>query len=172
MVRKLRLISLIVTLILIFSIFGAAGASADSGHREYQYFVGPAFLENPDVAMAPNGATIALVGEGTLTIHPESVTGGGTFTSDVLGSGTWTATQLLSFHSYGSGILQGTPPEFEGGLALIRVHLSPGVDATLQVDCLLGSPPPSAKEGIRLAVEGGPNFNKEVHGETLFIRTD
>src|SRR5262245_7200705 len=124
--RKLRLNSLIVTLILIFSIFGAAGASADSGHRQYQYLIGTAFLESPDVAMAPNGATIALVGEGTFTIHPQSVTGGGTFTSDALGSGAWTATQLLGFHSYGSGSLQGTPPEFEGGLALIRIHLSSG----------------------------------------------
>ncbi len=66
--------------------------------------------------------------------------------------------------------MQGTPEEFEGGLALIRVYLSPGFDGVMQVDCLLGDPPASAKEGIRLAIHGTPNFNKEVSGETLYVR--
>ncbi len=92
-----------------------------------------------------------------------------------MGSGTWTALQLLSFNSFGSGAAQGVPPQNEGGQALIRIHLSPsaggpGFDAILRVTCLLGSPPVGAQEGIRLAVQGGPNFNKEVSGETDFIR--
>ena len=167
MYRKLRLISLMGILILLFSLFGAVGASAASGQQEYQYLIGTQFLESPDVAMAPSGATIALTGEGTLSIHAKSVSGSGSFTSDVLGSGEWTAEQLLSFVPYGC---LSEVPDFCGGLALIRIHLSTGADAILRVSCLIGSFPPSAEEGIRLAVQGGPNFNKEAGGQTLFIR--
>jgi hypothetical protein len=39
----------------------------------------------------------------------------------------------------------------------------------LQVDCTLGNPPTGAIEGVRLAVKGHLNFNKEVSGFTLFI---
>ena len=83
--------------------------------------------------------------------------------------------ELLSFHSYGSGAAQGLPEEFEGGQALILVHINPdaggpGFDAVLQVDCLLGDKIPSgAEEGIRLNVKGGLNFNKEVSGFTIFV---
>jgi hypothetical protein len=49
-----------------------------------------------------------------------------------------------------------------------------GDDAILVVDCKLGTPPPSAQEGIKLDVSplGGPNFNitnASEHGETLFV---
>lgn len=153
-------------------------ASADSGHRDYEYHIGDHFggvVHGPDVAESPNGDTVAIEGSGTLSIHPKEVTGEGTFVhknanGDVLVSGTWKAEQLLSFHSYGNGVPQGTPPEFEGGLALIRVHLSAGLDAIMQVDCLLGKPPAGANEGVRLNVQGGLNFNKEVSGETLYVR--
>lgn len=47
--------------------------------------------------------------------------------------------------------------------------LTVGFDGILQVDCLVGSPPAGAKEGIRLAVPGVANFNREVSGETVFI---
>ncbi|MGI8514129.1 MAG: hypothetical protein ACR2NT_03130 [Acidimicrobiia bacterium] len=59
----------------------------------------------PDVAEASNGDTLALTGSGTLTTHPKTVTGGGTFTHNFAGggslSGTWEATQLISFNGYG-----------------------------------------------------------------------
>ena len=137
----------------------------------YQYLVGVEGLASPDVAMAAGGDRIETTGQGTFTLHSKSITGSGSFTLNapdgtILASGTWTATQLLSFNSYGGPA--GTP--FEGGLALIEVHLSTGPDAVLELDCLVGSPPPSGHEGIRLAVEGGPNFNQQVSGETLFIR--
>lgn len=139
----------------------------------YQYLAGVQFIEGPDVAVAATGDRVEVTGQGTFTLHPSSASGSGSFTSaapdgTVRGSGTWTATQLLSFNSYGSS--PGLPATFEGGLALIEVHLSTGLDAVLELDCLVGSPPPAAHEGIRLAVAGGPNFNKQVSGETLFIR--
>jgi hypothetical protein len=137
----------------------------------YQFLVGVQFLAGPDVAMAPSGDRIETTGQGTFTLHSKSITGSGSFTlkapdGTVRESGTWTATQLLSFNSYGGPA--GIP--VEGGLVLIEVRLSTGPDAVLEVTCIAGSPPPAAHEGIRLAVEGGPNFNTVVSGETVFIR--
>ncbi len=178
-----RRASLFAAVALALGVLMPAAASANGDPASFTYLTGSsAFLCGldpsacPDVIRAPNGDTIELAGQGTLTIHPKSVTGGGTFThqdaaGNVLGSGTWTATELLSFHSYGSGAAQGLPPEFTGGLALIRVHLSAGFDAILQIDCTLGDHVPGgAIEGTRLAVEGGLNFNEEVSGFTLFIQ--
>lgn len=156
--------------------------SADSGFRAYNYYAGGGFLCTlnpsfcPDVAMATNGDTVTVAGSGTFTIHPDSVTGSGTFVhkdsaGNVIASGTWTATQLVSFVSFGSGSLQGLPASFEGGKAVIRVHASVGVDALLSVYCALGSPPPGFEEGIRLNVQDIINFNMQAGGNTLFMRT-
>ena len=160
-------------------------ASAQSATVTYNYLAGaeplcsinPAFC--PDVASAPNGDTITIAGSGTLSIHPDSVTGGGTYihkdaSGTVLDQGTWTAQQLLSFVSYGTA--PPFPPNFEGGKALVSIHLSPstggaGFDGVLRITCLIGSPPAGAHEGIRLDVQDVINFDKEVSGETLFIRT-
>ena len=127
--------------------------------------------------MAANGDLIVITGEGTLSVHPNSATGSGTFThkdsgGNVLGSGTWTATQLLSFKDFGAG--PGFPEGFTGGHAVIGVHLSPseggdGVDGILIVDCNLGTSPPGLEEGVRLALTG-INFNEKVSGNNIFIR--
>ena len=139
----------------------------------------------PDVARAGNGDTVEIRGQGTLSIHPKSVTGGGSFVhkapdGSVRASGTWTATELLSFSDYGTD--PAFPPNVHGGLAIMRVHLTPstggaGVNAILEVDCGINQPGFNTHnfdvhkdpEGIRLAVEGGPNFNKKVSGFTVFI---
>lgn len=158
-----------------------ATASAKSATVTYNYFAGAgvpcSVTECPDVASAPNGDTITIAGQGTLSIHPDSVTGSGTFihkdaSGTVLAEGTWTAQQLLSFVSYGTA--PPFPPTFEGGKALVGIHLSPntggsGFDAVLRITCLVGSPPAGAHEGIRLDVQDVINFNKEVSGGTLFI---
>ena len=135
-------------------------------------------VEGPDIAAASDGATITIVGSGTLIPMPKSVTGSGTFvhknsSGAVLATGTWTATQLITFVSYGT--LPAPDENLEGGKANIRIHLTPssgggGLDGVLQVHCLLGSFPAGVDEGIRLNVQGGPNFNREVHGETVFIK--
>ncbi len=162
-----------------------ARASAKSATVTYNYLAGSGFLCSlspdacPDVARADNGDTISIAGSGTLSIHPDSVTGSGTFThkdasGTVLAEGTWTAQQLLSFVSYGTS--PSFPPTFEGGKALVSIHLSPntggsGFDAVLRITCLIGSPPAAAHEGIRLNVQDVIDFNKEVSGDTVFIRT-
>lgn len=175
-------VALTIALALVLSI---SGASADSGSATLTYIIleeGALFPGSPGaVAIADNGDTIEIAGGGTLTIHPKSVTGGGTFAHTVPGvgtfTGTWTAMELLSYTSYGPADPSfGLPAGSEGGRAVIRVHLVADfapieADAILQVDCLLGSPPAGAIEGVRLAIQDLLNFNKEVSGLTLFIRT-
>jgi hypothetical protein len=138
MQRIIHSASLLVSLVLAFSVTGAIdvrGASAaDASHVTYRYLVGTGFTELgqvcelgipcPDAAMASNGDTIEISGEGTLRL-PHSVSGGGSFlqkdsAGTVLQVGTWTAKKLLSFESLGPGT--GTPPTWEGGNALIQVR--------------------------------------------------
>jgi hypothetical protein len=182
--RILRSLSLVTMLVLVLSVLSVGSVSADSGSASYVYLLGTSFLCDlgpsacPDVAMAANGDTIDITGSGTLSIHPNSVSGGGTFTHHFDGgslSGTWTAEQLLSFVSYGSSPL--FPPEFTAGLALIRVHLvadggSPQADAILRVTCVLAGAtfPSGGEEGVRLNIQDLLNFNEEVSGVTLFIK--
>jgi len=151
----------------------------------YGWHAGDAFtppLIPPDVAEAANGDRVTLTGTGTLTLHPQSATGGGTFThttagGTVLATGTFTATELLSFESYGSSPL--LPAFLNAGQALIRVALVPdgsttSIDGILRVECVLpGSIFPSGKEeGINLLLPGIANFNHQVSGATVFVRID
>lgn len=168
-------------------------ASASHNNGTYDYHIGDTFLTDffsdptlgPDVSEARNGDMVELIGTGTMTIQtgPDEVTGGGTFVhkdadGNVIATGTWTAERLLSFRSYGNGVPQGLPEDFFGGVARLRVHLTPdgdgeGLDATLKIDCTIGSSiPASAAEGIELNVRGrAPNFRTEISGATLFVKT-
>ncbi len=164
---------------------GVPTVTADAGAATYSYLIAVDPLCDldpsacPAIARAPNGDTIEVAGSGMLSIHPKSATGSGTFvhkdpSGAVIGSGTWTATELMSFHSYGSGSAQGLPEEFFGGKAMIRIHLVAAggfeTDGVMQVDCVLGDRiPAGAMEGIRLNVPGIANFNREVSGFTLYI---
>jgi hypothetical protein len=151
----------------------------------YGWHAGDAFsppLVPPDVAEAANGDRIILTGTGTLTLHPKSATGGGTFThttaeGTVLATGTFTATELLSFESYGPSPL--LPPFLNSGQALIRVALAPdgsttSIDAILRIECVLpgGTFPTGKEEGINLLVPGLANFNHQISGATVFVRID
>jgi hypothetical protein len=181
--RMMKNYTLVAGITLLLSMSLANVVLADSGARSYVWIAGAEPLCTvvgpeacPDVARASNGDTVSIAGSGTFTIHPDSVTGSGTFihkdsAGNVKASGTWTATQLVSFVSYGSASLQGLPPNFEGGKAVIRVHASVGVDAILTVYCVLGSPPSGVDEGIRLNVQNIINFNTQAGGTTIFIRT-
>ena len=139
-----------------------------------------------DVTQASNGDQIELTGTGTLGIHPQSATGGGTFVSaaGVIGSGTWIVTELLSFQAYGPGTLPNLPPGSTSGKAQFRVQLTPTgasfvLEGILNVECNIpGSTVPgssgrnlSTEEGFRLVVPGIANFNDPVSGFTLFIKT-
>lgn len=183
--QKVKHYGAVLAVVLALAVSGAPVVTADSGAATYTYLIAVDPLCDldpsacPAIAMADNGDTVEVMGGGTLSIHPKSVSGGGTFvhkdpSGTVLGSGTWTAMELLSFHSYGSGAAQGLPDEFFGGKASIRVHLMADsgleADGILQVDCVLGDQiPAAATEGIRLNVQDLINFNHEVSGFTVYI---
>jgi hypothetical protein len=178
MVRRAAFILL--ASVLLTAIAGVAPAAAASEPAEFQWVL-VGHEGHPNMATASNGDIIEMTGEGTLSVHPKSATGGGRFTHlapdgvTVRGEGDYEAVDLLSFKSYGDGTPQGVPEGF-GGLAIIRVALHPdGTDVVfegnLQIDCLLGTPPAGAKEGIRLSVPG-INFNKEAGGDTVFFAVE
>jgi hypothetical protein len=100
--------------------------------------------------------------------------GGGT----VLATGTWEATALLNYQSFGCGVLFGDPipPELCGGRVLMSVLLTPDgrtqeIPAMLSVFCVIGDHvPPSTEEGIRLNVSGIINFNDVTGGDNVYIQ--
>lgn len=184
--KKLRSITGVVALALFLSGMISSVTLADSGSAKYGYLIGASSKEValcslspsacPDVAMAPDGATIDISGMGTLNIHSKAVTGGGTYTHHFVSgftvNGTWTATKLLSFVGYGCVDLGFSSPVC-GGQAVIQVHIvaDGGLfegDGILQVDAAFGNSPTGAGAGVRLAVPGAVNFNQEISGLTAF----
>ena len=193
--RRLVIFSLATLLILL----GATSAMADSEQVDYRYLLSagdlapvfpgvplcdpndPTAPPCPDIATAANGDWIVLEGEGTLSIHPKTADGRGSFTHYFADggsvSGTWEATELLSFSSYGPSPV--FPQEFESGRARMKVDLLVGgakvADAILTVGCLLPEvdAPGGVFEGGTLNVQGGLNFSKLGGGgmfSTLFIQ--
>lgn len=159
--------------------FVPTSAVADSASHTYELV-----MEAPNVAQAPNGDMVAVTGEAEFSVNPKSASGEGEFThtnsaGTVLASGTWTATELLDYQSYGCGVVFGTPlpPFLCGGKLKMRVTLAPEgtsltFDGILTVFCLIGpNPPNSAEEGITLVVPGVLNFNKVVTGENFYAQT-
>lgn len=157
---------------------GAAVASSSS----FSYHVGDSLLQSlgfpaGDKAMAENGDTVKVIGTGSFDTETKSATGGGNFWhfapgGTLRGTGTWSATRLLTFQGYGCGL--GGNPNLCGGRAAIAVHLVAGAvaaDGILEVNCQIGSPPPGTLEGIRLNVFDLINFNKTIpeSGATVFI---
>jgi hypothetical protein len=186
-----------------------APAIAQTSKSDYVLLVGAGFLCDsgdssacPAVVKSADGASYELSGAGTLAPPSKSVTAAGTFThksssGDVLETGVWVASELVSFDSYGSApgalMREGRaigPPQLgprrlpmlsgsmaAGGRAVLRVRLLPVLglakNATLQVNCALGKVPPEHPvEGIRLAFEGGGvEFDEETSGRALFLMT-
>ena len=141
----------------------------------YNFLIASGFLCDPNestacpaVARAGDGETVEIAGAGTLGVTNKSVTAVGAFIDKapngyIVASGVWTATQLVSFESYGldPGALLRDYPQFRtfaplamgrgmmggpmaglmagpvaaGGLAVIRIRLLP--DAGTASDGLL-----------------------------------
>jgi hypothetical protein len=190
-------------------LLGAGPARAQSSSADYTFLVAAGFLCDagdsapcPAVVKSAQGDSYEMSGAGTLTTQSKSVTAAGTFThksssGDVLETGVWVASELVSFDSYGiapGALMRGGrafgPPQFgpkrmpmfsgsmpAGGLAVLRIRLFPVLGfaktARLQVNCALGKAPPERQvEGIRLAFEGrGVEFDEEVSGRALFLLT-
>jgi hypothetical protein len=144
-------------------------------------------MEVPQVSQAANGDTVSITGDGMFSIHPKTVGANGTFThsdsqGNALESGTWVATQLLSFQPYGCGVVLGfpIPANLCGGKLIMRVQLtseSAQFDGVLWVFCIIGPNPPNSHddpsgEGARLDIIGVNNFNKIVSGGNVYVKTN
>jgi hypothetical protein len=162
-----------------------AGVLADSDTHTYALH-----MEEPNFGVAANGDHIAIEGMADFSVHPKSVEGKGTFThrnssGTVIGAGSWTADKLLSYQSYGCGIVHFPggdvvlPPNFCGGAVKMSVTLTtpigelPGI---MTVICIIGPNPPNsinakAGEGVMLVVPGIVNFNHTAGGDNIIIQT-
>jgi hypothetical protein len=188
-----RTLAALVPALLLLGALSVGPASAAHAPGQLDYLVGSGFLCGlapdacPDVAGAPSGATLAMTGSGSLSPHGKWATGGGEWwfyapDGSLIAEGTWEATGLISFHSYGSGAAQGLPPELWGGRALVAIRFDVpaegiSVPGMLWIDCHLGDRIPGGSiEGIRVLAAptplGGLNFNREVSGLTVFVNTD
>jgi hypothetical protein len=149
----------------------ALATDANGNHETYQWIVGH------DTSMAPDGSTITLFGRGTLTAGPHSsvTTAVGTFSNSAGESGTWTASRVEGFVSYGTRLPGSSfpPPPATGGMTKLRVALSNGQTGVLTIFCIIGSPPPSTDEGIHLVLGSGVSgeYTRIVVGNTVFFAT-
>ena len=154
----------------------------------------------PATTKSSLGDTYELSGAGTFDTQNKSVKAAGTFThkapnGNVLETGVWLASELVSFASYGAApnarprqgmgfgprpwgprrtpLNRGAMPT--GGLAVFQIRLlplrAPSRGALLQVNCALGElPPQRSVEGIRLRLDkNGTEFSEEVSGRVMFL---
>ena len=146
-------------------------------------------MEEPNFGVAANGDQIAVTvtGEGEFSIHPNAVDAAGEFThtdssGNVLATGTWTATGLINYQSYGCGEVFGTPidPDLCGGAVKMSVTLTPTgtslrLPGTLTVFCVIGTHAPQSvlgplTEGVTLNVPGIQNFNHSNGGDNRYVQ--
>jgi hypothetical protein len=111
----------------------AAATDANGNHNSYGWVVGadgPPFTET---AIAPDGSTITMGGQGVLTAGPSNTaSGGGTYSLSTGGSGKWTVTGVQGFISYGEAIPQGLPGAF-GGSTKLNISLDNGTSGVLTI---------------------------------------
>jgi hypothetical protein len=142
-----------------------------------------------DVGAAPNGDHVVVEGTGTFSVHPKSVSASGTFThfdpdGNVVGAGTWTATELISLNFYGCRFVPAMDLDLGddslcGGALKLRVTLDTPIGqfpAILTIFCVIGPQAPASHnvieggEGATLNVPGVINFNHTVTGDNVFVR--
>jgi len=196
----------IARLLLLLS-FCAGLASAQTNSNSYTFLLGSGFLCDgndastcPATAKGTQGDSYEVSGAGTFDAQNKSVKAAGTFShksanGNVVETGVWTASELVSFVSYGIApgallheksrlnALQFAPmrlkissgPMPTGGLGIFRVRLLSLSGAVktgvLQVNCALGDVPRERSvEGIRLSLESERNeFSEEVSGRVMFL---
>jgi len=157
-------------------------AVADSATHTYLLV-----MEEPNFGVAANGDEIAITGEGEFSVNPNAVDAAGEFThtdssGNVLATGTWTATGLINYQSYGCGELFGTPipPDLCGGAVKMSVTLTPNgtslqLPGLMTVFCVIGPHAPQSvlgplTEGVTLDVPGIQNFNHSNGGDNFYIQ--
>jgi hypothetical protein len=101
---------------------------------------------------------------------------------NVLATGTWTATGLINYQSYGCGEVFGSPipPNLCGGAVKMNVTLTPRgtslhLPGILTVFCVIGTHVPRSvlgplTEGVTLNVPGIQNFNHSIGGDNDYAQ--
>lgn len=171
---------------------------------KYAFVIASGFLCDPSepstcpaITKSDAGDSYEISGAGSFDLQSKSIKAAGTFTnraanSNVLGTGVWIATELVTFDSYGiapnallhKGLtghpqfgskhlpaISGSMPS--GGLAVFRIVLLPvsgkAKAAVLQVNCVLGEAPHERSvEGIRVTVDAR-EFSEEKGGRVMFL---
>jgi hypothetical protein len=158
-------------------------AVADSATHSYLLEMG-----EPNLGVAANGDEIAITGGGEFSVNPNAIDAAGGFThtdssGNVLATGTWTATGLINYQSYGCGEVFGTPiPSFLcGGAVKMSVTLTPTgtslrLPGIMTVFCVIGTHAPQSvlgplTEGVTLDVPGIQNFNHSNGGDNDYVQT-
>jgi hypothetical protein len=189
------------------ALYCAGPTCAQAKSTDYTFLMASGFLcdagdpDNcPAIAKSASGDSYEMSGAGMFDAEKKSLQAAGTFAHKsasgvVLQTGVWTASELLSFASYGvastallheraelgpqvmgpkrSQILSGVMPT--GGLAILRILLMPvsgnARTGELQINCTLGNVPSERSvEGIRLVFDGGGNVFSEVTvGRVMFL---
>jgi hypothetical protein len=188
-------------------ILGDLPAMAQSNDSNYILILASGFLCDPgDSSACPatvkanQGDSYELSGAGTFDVQGKYITVTGTFAhkspnGNVLETGVWLASELVSFDSYGAAANAlprqrtgfgprpmgpgRTPPTLgpmpTGGLVVFRIRLLPiqGVptNAVLQVNCALGEVPRERSvEGIRLISEkNSTDYSEEAGGRVMIL---
>ncbi|MEP6468236.1 MAG: hypothetical protein ABJC24_00535 [Chloroflexota bacterium] len=166
---------------------GPAAALGDSASHSFLLVA-----EGANVGVAANGETIEITCEageevcGTFSVHPKAIEASGEFAhfladGSLFATGTWTATDLISFHAYGCGEVFGTPipPDLCGGAVKFAATFSTPLgelDGTITVFCIVGPKAPSSLdhafgEGVTVVVPGIINFNHPGGGDNIYIQT-
>ncbi len=159
---------------------------ADSANHTYLLVA-----DGENVGVAPTGDQIHVSCEATegvcgiFSVNPNSITASGEFEhflpdGTLFASGTWTATQLISFHSYGCGVVFGDPipPDLCGGAVKFAATFStpigdlPGV---VTIFCVVGDKVPASiggpfTEGVTVVVPGIINFNHPAGGGNIYVQ--
>lgn len=189
MKRRLTILAIAIPAMVALITSSVAAVAAQNEEITYEWLACGGILEDgpscPNTTFASNGDSIKITGAGELTDGTNSASGGGTFVhkdadGNVVGAGTWVATELLNFKTYGPSPV--TDADWRTGLARIRVDLMVGgvevAEGILSIGCRLPGVklPPSLFEGVKLNIQDGLNFNKvQTEGEmppggvTLFI---
>jgi hypothetical protein len=95
--------------------------------------------------------------------------------------GTWTATELISYHSYGCDVVFGNPipPDLCGRAVKFRATFSTPIivlTGTITVFCVVGPNAPASiehafDEGVTVLVPGIVNFNHPGGGGNVYVQT-
>src|SRR5438128_10050634 len=135
---KTRLLTLVLVSLALFPASLTAAHAASNHAPSYLYTIGvpplPPIFQGPATAVASDGSKIAMTGIGNFTVEgtARSISGGGNYTlTDAAGnmsSGTWTATHLEGFVSYGTDLSVisqfNLPAGSQGGELYTQIMLS------------------------------------------------